>query len=360
MKDRKQTRRTSRRAKRDVGSFAGTFQQPNPVFPLLRRQRPKRTSLDDSDRSISLNNLKAIEPKTTGSKTNQSKSNEAQSKVTEPKTIEAVIQAKIESVQKKKTAAASVEQSSYQSETRRPLVCLAFVIPLIMAYEIGTMMLGREGLRSGVDQWLDQLLSSLGFGQLVLLPLVTTAIMMAWHHRIDDHWRVRWPVLTGMALEALGLGLILFWVANAVHLSSQSSLVAAIPATMEVYSNGIGSTDGTSMAIAADARLATLMAFIGSGIYEEVFFRLILLLPAIAWATRLTTPKLGIAIGMFAVSLVFATLHYNIINPAGDEFEMSSFFFRFIASIVFCVLFLFRGFGIAVGAHVAFDVLTQL
>jgi hypothetical protein len=163
-----------------------------------------------------------------------------------------------------------------------------------------------------------------------------------------------------MALEALGLGLILFWIANAVHLSSHSSLVTAIPATIEAHSIGIASTDNGSMVVAPAARLATLMAFIGSGIYEEVFFRLILLLPAIAWATRLTNPKMGTVLGMLVVSVVFATLHYDIINPAGAEFELSSFFFRFTASIVFCVLFLFRGFGIAVGAHVAFDALTQL
>jgi hypothetical protein len=365
MRNRKQTRRTNRRVKRDEGLFAGVLNRPTPAFPLVGRPRPKRRSVDAPYSTIDASNGESKKPeansKQIGSpQSNPTRSNSTEPQSAEPRTIEAVIQAKIESAQQKKAAAASVEQSSYQSETRRPLVCLAFVFPLIMAYEIGTMMLGRAGLRSGVDQWLDQLLSSLGFGQLILLPLITTAIMMAWHHRIDDHWRVRWPVLTGMALEALGLGLILFWIANAVHLSSHSSLVTAIPATIEAHSIGIASTDNGTMIVAPAARLATLMAFIGSGIYEEVFFRLILLLPAIAWATRLTNPKMGTVLGMLVVSVVFATLHYDIINPAGAEFELSSFFFRFTASIVFCVLFLFRGFGIAVGAHVAFDALTQL
>ena len=102
------------------------------------------------------------------------------------------------------------------------------------------------------------------------------------------------------------------------------------------------------------------MAFIGSGIYEELFFRLILLVPTIHWASRLTNRKFGAVAGIILVSLVFATLHYEVVNPAGTAFDLSSFFFRFVASIVFCVLFLFRGFGIAVGTHVAFDVLTQL
>ncbi len=263
-----------------------------------------------------------------------------------PKTIESVLQSKIESVQKKKLAAAKLEKSSYQYETRRPIVCLAFVLPLILAYEIGAIMLGREGARSGVDQWLDVLLNSLGFGQLVLLPVVTAGIMIIWHHRVDDHWRIRLPVLSGMTLEAVGLGLILFWAANAFHLVWQSNVVTAIPSVGQATSPEIW--------------WPTTMAYIGSGIYEELFFRLMLLLPAIYWATRLAGRKFGIAAGVLLVSLVFAALHYNGLNPAGAEFEMSSFFFRMAASIVFCVLFLFRGFGIAVGTHVAFDLLTQI
>jgi membrane protease YdiL (CAAX protease family) len=191
-----------------------------------------------------------------------------------------------------------------------------------------------------------QLLNNIGFGQLVLLPVVTAGIMIIWHHRIDDHWRIRWPVLTGMVVETAGLGLMLYWAANAFHLISQSALVAAIPAS--------------TVTISPDRWIPTTMAYIGSGIYEEVFFRLILLIPAIHWATQLTNRKFGAASGIILVSLVFAALHYDVINPAGTVFDLSSFFFRFAASIVFCVLFLFRGFGIAVGTHVAFDVLTQL
>jgi membrane protease YdiL (CAAX protease family) len=264
----------------------------------------------------------------------------------QPKTIEAVLQSKIESVQDRRSAAARVEKSRYQIETRRPIVCLAFVMPLILAYEIGVILLGHGAARSGIDQWLDQVLHSLGFGQFVLLPLVTAGIMITWHHRLDDHWRIRWPVLSGMSLEAIGLGLLLFWAANAFHLVYASEFVAAIPSVRQIQS--------------MEQSWATTMAFVGSGIYEELFFRLMLLLPAIYGATQFAGKRFGTAAGILAVSLLFAVLHYNVINPAGADFELSSFVFRIVASIVFCVLFLFRGFGIAVGTHVAFDLLTQI
>ena len=56
----------------------------------------------------------------------------------------------------------------------------------------------------------------------------------------------------------------------------------------------------------------------------------------------------------------FAVLHYDLINPAGAPLNIYGFLFRFSASVIFCLLFLFRGFGIAVGTHVIYDVMTQL
>jgi membrane protease YdiL (CAAX protease family) len=106
---------------------------------------------------------------------------------------------------------------------------------------------------------------------------------------------------------------------------------------------------------------ATLVGLVGSGIYEELVFRIILLVPIVYWTGRLIVDRrFATVLGVILISLLFAALHYNVFNPAGSQFELSSFVFRFVASVVFCILFLFRGFGIAVGAHVAYDVLTQI
>ena len=149
-----------------------------------------------------------------------------------------------------------------------------------------------------------------------------------------------------MILETIGLGLMMFWAANVFHLISQSTVTVGMAAT--------------TIRLAPEIWWSNTIAVMGSGIYEELFFRLMLLAPVIHWATKLTDQNFGKIIGIFGVSLLFAALHYDLINPAGSAFEMSSFFFRFFASIIFSVLFLFRGFGIAVGTHVAFDVLTQI
>jgi hypothetical protein len=257
------------------------------------------------------------------------------------KTIESVIRSA-----QQRNLAAKQTKSNYQTESQRPIACLLFVFPLILAYELGTIFLGGEALRSGVDQWLDRLLNLIGFGQLVLLPVITTAILVILHHRQHDHWQITPLVLSGMILETIGLGLMLFWAANVIHLISQTAVAAGVTTA--------------PIRLAPEIWWSNTIAVMGSGIYEELFFRLMLLAPAIDWATKITDRNFGKIIGIFGVSLLFAALHYDLINPAGSAFEMSSFFFRFSASIIFSVLFLFRGFGVAVGTHVAFDVLTQI
>ncbi len=261
------------------------------------------------------------------------------------RSIEAVIEARIEMKRRKQIAAEAIHRSSYQCESRRPLVCLLFVMPLILAYEVGTILLGGFAQRSGVDQWLSQLLVTIGVGKLILLPIVTTTILIVWHHRIDDHWRLRFQVFGLMILESVGLGLMLFWAANAFHLLAH----AASPAIVD-----------TSLRLAPHEWWAATTAMIGSGIYEELFFRLIVLLPLIHWLSKQIDPRQAKVIGILAVSFLFASLHYDFINPSGAVFEWSSFSFRFFASVAFSVLFLYRGFGLAVGAHAAYDVLTQL
>jgi membrane protease YdiL (CAAX protease family) len=241
--------------------------------------------------------------------------------------------------------------SRYQSQTLRPLISLVFVFPLILIYEMGAIYWGNAALRSGIDQWLDRMVATIGLGQQVILPLLTSAVLIIWHHRIRDHWKFRGRILPGMILESVCLGSILFCAASACN---QLAGRMTDPLDQEAWSN-------FSSLLGQCDRWSATIASIGSGIYEELIFRLVLLLPAIEFLKRLGLPQvMSLVGGIFLVSLLFTSLHYNTINPAGGPIDAGSFIFRFTASIVFCFLFLFRGFGIAVGTHVAYDILAQL
>jgi len=91
----------------------------------------------------------------------------------------------------------------YWQQSRRPLVSLAFILPLLALYEGGVLLLGPSALRNGADVWLRQLLDQLGLGSYFLLPFLTVAVLMAWHHASRQPWKVSAGVLYGMLLESV-------------------------------------------------------------------------------------------------------------------------------------------------------------
>jgi len=77
--------------------------------------------------------------------------------------------------------------------------------------------------------------------------------------------------------------------------------------------------------------------------------------------------KASAGVAIAATSLVFALAHYqwdfhlaglHFATPNGDVFDWYSFSFRALAGGFFSLLFVCRGFGIAVGAHALYDVLV--
>ena len=226
---------------------------------------------------------------------------------------------------------------TYWSISRTPLTSLVFSLPLVLAYEGGVLLLGHGTPRNGADVWLRQLLDLLGFGAYFLLPLLTVVGLLAWHHVAHDRWNFSAGVLLGMAAESLLWAFLLIGVARL-----QESLW---PLAVDQ-----GPVAGL---------LARFVGFCGAGLYEEVLFRL-LLLPAVIWLlerwgqTRLSAASWGVLL----TSLVLSGAHY--VGPLGDTFTLYSFTFRTLAGLFFSLVFLARGFGIAAGAHAAYDLLVGL
>jgi len=244
--------------------------------------------------------------------------------------------------------------SGYWHESARPLASLAFVTPLLLAYEIGVLWLGPAAVRNAADVWLRRLLDLLGFTQYFLLPVVACGLLLAWHHVSRQPWRLNWSVLYGMLLESLVFGFVLVVVAGwqSRWFTGGASVCAA------------GDVDG-------DASLAALViAYLGAGIYEEVLFRLLLLSVAGAgcrWAGM--SWRASWLTAAVATSLLFAVAHYQLdltllgwhfATAHGDVFAWSSFSFRLLAGLTFSALFLLRGFGVTVGTHAAYDLFTLL
>ena len=241
----------------------------------------------------------------------------------------------------------------YWAESRQPLTSLVFITPILLFYEAGVLWLGPRAVRNGADVWLRGLLDLLDLSQYFLLPILTVGILLAWHHTTGRAWRVRREVVSGMAVEsallAVALRLILqveivFW----PRLAGPPAAGPPASATSE-----------------ASTVLAGVVGYLGAGVYEELLFRLILLSLAIWAARRLGAgDRLGTAAAVLATSLIFAAAHYVGAHGEPVQWLHWTFWFgavfRLVAGVFFSLLFVFRGFGIAVGAHAGYDVLVKL
>jgi len=252
---------------------------------------------------------------------------------------------------KAKEPAATGLPAGYWHEARRPLTSLAFVAPLLVFYELGVLSLGSRAIRNAADVWLRQWLDLLGFGQYFLLPVLTCAALLAWHHAQGQPWRLQGKVLYGMLVESLAFGLLLLVLA-----AYQRALLNSVLPPASVESPVRGSV------------LALMVGYVGAGIYEELLFRL-LLLPAVLGVCRLSglSSRPSMVAAVVTVSLLFSAAHYqfdvvlagyHFSMPYGETFAWFSFLFRFLAGIFFSLLFWYRGFGIAVGTHAVYDLYT--
>jgi hypothetical protein len=239
--------------------------------------------------------------------------------------------------------------SNYWTESRRPLASLLFVAPLLALYEVGVLALGDSALRNGADVWLRQLLEWIGLGHYFLLPALTVGLLIAWHYTTRGPWRVSRGVLAGMALESAAMAVSL-----RLLLEFQAAVVAAI-----------GPAPAAAAAPLLDLRgaLTGIVGYLGAGVYEELLFRLIPLMP-IAWALGRwgVERRRSLAAAIAATSFAFAAAHY--VGPYGESVSLVdgqfwfSFTFRLMAGALFGVLFVYRGFGIAAGTHAGYDILA--
>lgn len=260
-------------------------------------------------------------------------------------------------MERKLTATSRKSRLSYWRESARPLTSLLFVLPFLATYELGMLTFDQHGLRNGVDVWLRNSLSQIGFGQYFLLPLLTCALLLAWHHLREEQWRADRRVLGGMAIESLVLGLaLLIWAQG----------LSSVMRSCEIAWPGFACATGGSRT----ANWNQAVGMLGAGIYEELLFRL-MLIPALLSALALFCgcSKTRLVSAVVISSLLFSAAHYRWeidlgavywISDFGEAFSWTTFIFRTTAGLFFAGLFVTRGFGIAVGTHALYDILVVM
>ena len=232
---------------------------------------------------------------------------------------------------------------SYFRRTELPLTSLAFLLPLILMYEVGTW-LWVTNPHSQVEQriiafnMLQRFLSAFGASAKYLPAFAVPAILLTAHVFRKDKWKVKPAHLLGMALESLVLAIPLMLIARASEQYLSHITLAAAPSVLDKLASAKG----------------LYVLSLGAGVYEELLFRLIAFsVLSFVFSDLLELRKPTAALLMVAASaILFSCYHYL----GSEPFRFWTFAFRTLAGGYFGIVYLCRGFGVTAGSHVAYDV----
>jgi hypothetical protein len=233
---------------------------------------------------------------------------------------------------------------------RRPLQMLAFLLPLIVAYEAGLAWVLRtdEGvITNKAHETLLRFFETMGVpaaGGLYLGGLVIVVVLLAWHVLNRDPWKVSGAVAGLMAIESI---LLMF------PLIALGLLLARGPAS----AGAVGGA-GASLELAKLDTWSKMAISVGAGLYEELLFRMLLI--AVVHTLLVDLAGCRDLTGRVAAILVSAaafTWYHPLLGPDG-RFSMARALFFFLAGLYFAVVYVGRGFGVVVAVHCLYDIVT--
>ncbi|MEE8155851.1 MAG: CPBP family intramembrane glutamic endopeptidase [Phycisphaerales bacterium] len=233
----------------------------------------------------------------------------------------------------------------YLGVSKKPLTILAFLLPLVVAYEIGLAFALRSSqgvLTNKAHVTLLRFFDTFGIsagGGLYLGGAVLVVVLLVWHMLNRDPWRLE-PATPGlMAVESLMVTIPLIVLAQVILRNSAGS--QPVPATPVVDPTALGSLSIWSK----------LAISIGAGLYEELLFRMLLI--AVLHTLLVDVGKLNSTLGAVIAIIVSASAFTIYHPPAG----LGSGMFYFVAGLYFGGVYVIRGFGIVVGVHAIYDII---
>lgn len=223
----------------------------------------------------------------------------------------------------------------YLRESRDFATGFLFIIPLLVAYEVGIVVLRSEAI-NWAHGIIRTVLHTFGWAEPVVFAglvamLVVVSLARAETLRID--------------VELFGLMLV----ESVVYACILGVICSFITRHMLLMS-----------AAARGSILHEIVLSIGAGVYEEILFRVILF-GGMAWALKRWTgmrPRAAAIVGAIVSSAAFSACHH--IGPYGDPLELQRLVYRFWMGVAFAAIYQYRGLGIAVYAHAIYDVIVTL
>ena len=275
-------------------------------------------------------------------------------------------------------------KNSYLERTSRPIYAVIFLLPFIVFYELGTIFINTDILNRSEGLvvafvWLQKFMAYLGFGSRItwmtpafVVVIILLALQLAsgkrWNFNLRDIWlMVGECILFAVPLIVLSMFLNSSVQANgkavAFDTGTKQVSVETLPLCAAAVDNGSNTADN-SRKLKKETLLVDIVTGIGAGIYEELVFRLILICALMLLfqdALRLSHKNSIILAVLISAALFSAHHHIDFLSGRlnqTDPFDLTRFAFRTIAGVYFAVLFAVRGFGIAAGSHIFYDIIA--
>jgi len=188
------------------------------------------------------------------------------------------------------------------------------------------------GDRLLVSHHIGRLFGFLGVRGFFIPAAVVVISLLIWHLASGSRWEVDSVVLAGMVFESVIETLPLF----AAHLLVSKFLGPLIGWTAE--------------------SAPKVLSGIGAGVYEEFVFRLIGIgvVCFILFHILSVPKKIAIPITVIVVSVLFSLYHFI----GAEHFNEYRFLFRILAGMYLAVVYLARGFAVAVGTHACYNAMV--
>ena len=226
----------------------------------------------------------------------------------------------------------------YLAESRTFAMAAVSILPLMLVYHWGIIQSGY-GERNLAQVWLEGPLQVVGLHAAHLLNVALAIALLAVLWRSGKARSFSLFTVVGIVGEATFYAALLY--------KGAPALAALLDKR------------ASSLAFAVHWRAhAPLCLALGAGVYEELFFRLLM----VGGGTLLLSKVfmwdrwLSLAVMLLVSSLLFAAAHY--VGPLGERFESYSFLYRAVCGMLLGVVFLTRGLGVAVWTHAIYNALV--
>lgn len=234
----------------------------------------------------------------------------------------------------------------YSAKTRDLSRSLLYVLPLLLVYEVGVIVLWQGREVNGASAILKLLGHYVGGPEFFNIAMIAFVAIAAFKTQRRGGLEAGYFVF--VVVEAVAWGFI--------------TMVFAIVFTQIASDHAPGMATMLATAAALDlTRIAEgVVISSGAGVYEEIVFRLILMMSLIWLFARLMgrsrdpgNQKTAVLLGVLVSSVLFAAAHH--IGPDAPM-TLEPMVFRTVCGFFFGVIFLLRGLAVAVYTHAVYDI----